>query len=420
MRPDEIRDTGALTGAALGELTEVVRDVHRALAGRLSGLAGESAGPVRLMHDGIAAIAYGSTRVGVTVLPAAAGLVAGTLHDPEAESAHDSRRGRAVLGAVNGLWGDRVADRHAALAPCMRMRTHDGPLRRLAAHLARDVGTGGVATGRLVVFVHGLCETDLCWSFAAGKRWGDPTCTYGSMLRDHDGWTPLYLNFNTGKHVSVNGREFADQLEELVDAWPVPVTEIALVGHSLGGLVARGAAHQADDLDHRWVRRLRHVVGLGTPHFGAPLERFTHRAVHRMARLPETRPIAAWLDRRSVGVKDLRCGAVVEADWCDTDADYPPRDRGSAVRLVPGVAHAVVSATLSRRPVGPFANDLLVQHSSAHGIGKIHSIPFDPEWTFHLGGNKHHLDLLADPTVYDKLRVWLGGAEGASVNSQPG
>jgi pimeloyl-ACP methyl ester carboxylesterase len=418
MRTDELREAGSLAGSALNEIAVLAHDVHRALAGRLFGLAGKRADPIRLVHDGIAAIAYGSTKLGVKYLPPAAGLVAATLQEPTAESAHDVPRGRFVLGAISGFWGDRIVEQQPALAPQMRMRIHGGRLRHVPGNLAADAAEAGNATGRLIVFLHGLCETDMCWSFAAEKRWGDRTCTYGSLLRDADGWTPLYLNCNTGVHISANGLELAEQLEELVQLWPVEVTEIALVGHSLGGLIARSAAHQGAALGHAWVEPLRHVVGLGTPHLGAPLERFTNWGTHRLDRLPETRPFATWLNRRSVGIKDLRYGAMVEEDWLGFDADELLTDHCTAATLLPGVAYSVASATLSREPEGLLAHDLLVQHSSAHGVGKVRSIPFDRERTFHLGGRKHHFDLLADSTVYDQLRRWLAGADGAGRTAE--
>ena len=413
MRADEARDAGSFAGTALGEIAELAQGVHTAVAERLFTAAGKPARPIRLLHDGIAALAYGSTRFGVRYLPPAAGLVAAAVQDPAAASAHDATRGRFVLGAISGFFGDRLAEQHPALAPQMRMRLHGGPLRHLPANLAADARGSGAATGRLAVFLHGLCETDLCWSFAAERRWGDRTCTYGSRLRDDDGWTPIYLNFNTGVHISQNGLELAEQLEELVAAWPVKVTEIALVGHSLGGLVARSAAHQANALEHAWLGPLRHIVGLGAPHLGAPLERLANWGTHRLDRLPETRPFASWLNRRSVGIKDLRYGAVLEDDWLGFDPDELLHDRCTPATLLPGVAYSVASATLSREPHGLFATDLLVQHSSAHGVGKVRSIPFDQERTFHLGGRKHHFDLLADERVYDQLRTWLAGADGA-------
>lgn len=402
-----MRDAGALAGTVLGEIAELAQGVHQAVAARLFGLAGAPAEPIRLLHDGIAALAYGSTALGVRRLPPVAGIAAGAVRDPAAESAHDLPRARLVLGAISGFLGDRMAEQQPALAPQMRMRLHGRALRHLPANLAADAARSGDATGRLAVFIHGLCETDLCWSFAAEKNWGDRTRTYGSKLRDDDGWTPIYLNFNTGLRVSANARELAESLEELVGRWPVEVTDIALIGHSLGGLVARSAAHQADELRHQWLGRLRHVVGLGTPHLGTPLERFANWGTHRLGRLPETRPFATWLNRRSVGIKDMRYGALLEEDWLGHDPDELLHDRCTPATLLPGVLYSVASATLSREPHGLFATDLLVQHASAHGVGKLRSIPFDPERTFHLGGRKHHFDLLADARVYNQVRSWL-------------
>jgi len=419
MRADELRDTGSLTGTALGDIAGLTRGVHAAAAARLFGLLGRTqvtrpiSTPVRWLHDGIAAIAYTSTEVGVRYLPRAAGIVAAEFQDPASPSAHDSARGRFVLGAVSGFWGDRMKQEQESLAPPLRLRVHEGRLRRIPANVAHDAGDA--ATGRLVVFTHGLCETDLCWSYAADKRWGDPATTYGSKLRDDDGWTPVYANYNTGVHISENGRELAEQLEELIDAWPVPVTETAIVGHSLGGLVARSAAHQAQERELRWVRSLRHIVGLGTPHLGAPLERFANWGTHRLARLPETRPFAEWLNRRSVGIKDLRYGALLEADWDGHDPDELLTDHCTEALLIPGVAYSMACATLSKAPEGWLAHDLLVQHTSAHGIGPVRSIPFEPDRSFHLGGRKHHFDLLADPTVYAALRGWLAGGDQADA-----
>ena len=34
------------------------------------------------------------------------------------------------------------------------------------------------------------------------------------------GYTPLYVRYNSGRHISENGRDLAEQLERLVAAWP--------------------------------------------------------------------------------------------------------------------------------------------------------------------------------------------------------
>ncbi|MFN2519375.1 MAG: esterase/lipase family protein [Jatrophihabitantaceae bacterium] len=412
MRGDEVRDTAALLGTALGELADVAAAVHHSLAERVFGLLGAPGAPVRAMHDAIAGVAYGSARLGVRVVPSAAGGVASAMRSPEAQSALDAARGRFAFGAINGFWGDRLAEQLPSLAPPMRLRTHEGRLRRAPVNVVHDVGAA--ATGRVVVFLHGLCESDLSWWLGAEKHWGERNVTYGSLLRDADGWTPLYLSYNSGLHISANGRELADQLETLATSWPVPLTEIALVGHSMGGLVARSAGHQGTEFGHAWVSALRHIVGLGVPHLGAPLERFVNAGTHALDRLPETRPFATWLNRRSVGIKDLRYGAVLEADWVGVDPDERLRDRCTPATLLPGVAYSCVSATLSRNPHGILAHDLLVAHSSSTGAGRTRRIEFDPQRSFHLG-RKHHFALLGDPLVYDQLRHWLAGADGAAL-----
>ena len=412
MRGDEIKETGALLGRELDDLTVLTRDVHRAVADRLFGLLGSAGVPVRALHHGIATIAYGSTRLGVRVVPPVVAAVRGELKDRAAESAHDLPKGRFALSALNGFRGDRLAVQHPPIAPLMRIRTHAGRLRRAMANVAHDAGTD--VTGKLIVFVHGLCENDLYWHIGAKRNWGDPTVTFGAKLREDDGWTPLYVHYNTGLHVSANGAELAERIEQLTSVWPVPVTDIALVGHSMGGLIVRSAAHQADEKGMAWTSVLAHVVGLGAPHLGAPLERFVARGTHRMSRLPETKPIATWLNKRSVGIKDLRYGAILEADWAGFDPDTCLDDRCTEATLLPGVHYAVVSATLSRKPTGWLAHDLLVHPGSAHGIGPTRSIPFESERTLHVGG-KTHFHLLNHPDVYAKLRAWLTAANPEAV-----
>lgn len=406
MRPDEARDAGGLLGTALGEVAEVARDVHRAVSRRIFDLAGRPALPVRVMHDGISAIAYGSTRLGVRAIPAALGLAAQAAIDPTSPSLFDDNRGRFALGALNGFWGDRMAVTRPALAAEMKVRVHGGRLRRVPANVVHDLDD--TATGRVIIFLHGLCETDLSWSFRAERTWGHRTVTYGSLLRDERGWTPLYVAFNSGLHISDNGRELAEQIDELVRLWPVPVTEVTLVGHSMGGLIARSAAHQAAEAGHSWVTALRHVVGLGAPHLGAPLERAVNKGTRAMAKLPETKPFATWLNRRSVGIKDLRHGSLVEADWLDFDPE-DHIDNCSDVAFLVDVAYYSVSATLSRNPTSrfPFLGDLLVDHASATGNGPRRRLTFDVEHTLHLGG-KHHFHLLGDRVIYEHLRDWLG------------
>jgi pimeloyl-ACP methyl ester carboxylesterase len=261
------------------------------------------------------------------------------------------------------------------------------------------------ATPRVVVFLHGLMGTELAWRLGAGPD-GE---TYGRGLALDLNYTPVYVRYNSGRHVSENGRSLADLLEALLDGWPCDVDQIALVGHSMGGLVARSACHCASERGDRWVTRVRHVVSLGSPHMGAPLAQGVHWASTGLDLVPETRPFAAFLRRRSAGIRDMLQGSLVDEDWAGRD---PDELRAAACREIPlleGATHCFVAATVTRRaahPVGRVLGDCLVLEASASGRGRTRRIPFRAEHGMHLGG-AHHLALLNHPAVYERLREWL-------------
>ena len=174
---------------------------------------------------------------------------------------------------------------------------------------------GAPATPHVVVFVHGLGETEFAW--------GRPS--YGDRLAEDLGATPVFVRFNTGRHISSNGASLAALLDELVADWPVEIERLAIVGHSMGGLVARSACHHGGD----WVPLVRHVISLGTPHMGAPLEQAVHALSAALHLAPETRPFARFLRRRSAGIRDLRRGSLVDEDWRDQDPGRAARARRS-------------------------------------------------------------------------------------------
>jgi pimeloyl-ACP methyl ester carboxylesterase len=267
----------------------------------------------------------------------------------------------------------------------------------------------GDASPRLAVFLHGLMETEFSW------RWGaaHPGDTYGGRLAADLGRTPVYLRYNSGLHVSENGRSVASVLDALVRSWPVEVQEIAFVGHSMGGLVARSACHQAAEGGSPWVRHVRHVVSLGTPHFGAPLEQGVHVAAAALNALPETRMFGALLRRRSAGIRDLRSGSLVDEDWRDRDPDVLRAAACTEVPLLDGATHCFVSATVTRNPnhaVGRLLGDVLVLVPSATGRARARRLPFDAQHGHHVSP-AHHFALLNHPEVYERLREWLAQPE---------
>ena len=408
MRSDEVRDLSRLAGLALHGGTRRVQEVHRGIAGRVFRPLGATAAPVRLTHDAVAGAVYAGVAVGLRTGARAVGG-AGAL----AASGRplDTRpKARVALAVLNGAHGDTVAREAPSLALDMTVRVEgrDVPVERTALRAAFPDAGGGLA-----VFLHGLTENEGAWCFRAGRHHGDRSTTYGSMLQRDLGLTPVFLRYSTGLHISDNGARLDALLDRLVAQWPVPVQDVVLVGHSMGGLVARSALHVArgGTADARpWTHLVRDTVTLGTPHLGAPLERGVHVLTAALARVPETRPVATLLATRSAGIKDLGRGTLVAEDWSGVDPDARPLRRHTAVPLHDGARHFVVLATLTRDPHARAAHlvgDLLVPPRSACGdTGDDDRLAFPADHVHRLGG-LHHFDLLNHPRVYAQLRSWL-------------
>jgi pimeloyl-ACP methyl ester carboxylesterase len=401
-RPNEMRALSALVFEELRGFPAGIREMHLGIAERAFRGVGLAGRPIQIVHDALARHAYD----GVGSSTAALGRIADATIDRhgigQEFSLSTTRRGSAVIAALNGLIGDRLER--------MRSDLHQpASLRREGEAVAVDADSLTAAfpsaTSRLVVFLHGLMGTEFYWDWGARG----PRDTYAERLASDLGYTPLYLRYNSGLHISENGRSVAALLEDLVEGWPVEVQEIALIGHSMGGLVARSACYQASESDHRWTGLVLHIVSLGTPHLGAPLEQGAHLASAVLYALPETRMFGAFLRRRSAGIRDLRHGSLVDEDWRGRDPDALRAAACKEVPLLAGATHCFVSATITRsprHPLGRLLGDTLVLVPSATGQGRTRRIPFEVEYGYHVSPT-HHLALLNDPGVYERLRGWL-------------
>ena len=400
MRREEIDAFGELAGDAAGGLASQIEQMHSGIAERVWRAVGPGAVPVRLVHDQVTARAYAAAR-GLTGRIVRSGARVLSAAQPDgAESIERSIAGRAVVGAINGLWGDTLARRRNGLALKATLRSAGGDVEPTRAALRRAYPH---ATSRVAVFVHGLCETDDSWMLGGRRH-----VPYGFRLQAELGYTPVYVRYNTGLHISENGRELATLLEQAVDGWPVPVHEIALIGHSMGGLVARSACHYG--AGDAWSKRVRHVFTLGSPHLGAPLERGANAVSHLLGRLPETRALLADpLNRRSAGIKDLRYGYLVDECWLGQDCDAFLKNTAREIPFLRTAHHYFVCATVSREPdalAGRIVGDLLVLRASAWAHQRGQRLTFPIEHYQHVGG-ANHFELLNHPAIYEQIRRWM-------------
>jgi pimeloyl-ACP methyl ester carboxylesterase len=317
---------------------------------------------------------------------------------------HSTWPGReALLAALNGVLGDYLAASDNPLATGMRFRRGGIALPGEREVLAATIPQ---VTGKLVVLLHGLCMNDLQW-----KRKGQD---HGAALARDLAYTPVYLHYNSGLHVSTNGRAFADQLETLVRLWPVPLTELVLMGHSMGGLVVRSACHYGALARHQWLRRVDKLVFLGTPHHGAPLERGGNWVDILLGVSVYTEPLARLGKIRSAGITDLRFGNLLDEDWNTCDRFARSSDRRVAVPLPEGVACFAIAATTGKTEgdlSGRLLGDGIVPLASAlgrHANPRL-ALPFHEsrQWVAY---GTNHLDLLSRAEVYAQIKRWLAAS----------
>lgn len=386
---------------AFDQITARVHEFHRAISDKpFAGLAplpgvGTGSGAVRVLHDGITDGVYGAVRLtGTAILDAATTILRQAERSFPAPAANPHRERDLLVGAVAGVVGDHGAVRRNPLMPrlgCYR----DG--RRVELDPATLAQTYADATPRLAIFVHGLSCTEHGWDF-----YRDParpqSLPYSARLAADLAYTPVFVRYNTGLHISGNGRRLARAIARLVAGWPTPVENIALIGHSMGGLVIRSAAACAQDLGLPWARAVRAVVCLGSPHRGAPLEQAVDALTGVLARFELSRPWGRVLEARSVGIRDLKHGATADADW--RAATSRRWCEPQPIARLPQARYHFVGSSLgvsADDPLGRFVGDGLVRLPSSLATELADA---DSAVLFRI----NHMRLLNHPEVYPLIQ----------------
>jgi pimeloyl-ACP methyl ester carboxylesterase len=380
----DVRGIARLTFDSIAGITDIVESMHHTIAsvapivgraqeGRTGGITGAV---YRTVRGTARAVGFG-VDMALGFAPSRAG--------------QSSARREAWIAALNGVWGDHLEATGNPLAIQMSLRQGGKPL----------VPNATTATGRIVVLVHGLAMNDLQW-----ERNGHD---HGAALARDLGFTPVYLHYNSGRHISHNGQEFSRLLDQLVERWPVPIDELVIVGHSMGGLVARSACLVGSAKP--WFAKLTRLAFLGTPHHGAPLERGGHVLDIGLGLSPYTAPLARLGTSRSAGITDLRHASILERDAqldpkVDADrAKHPPAALPAGVDCYFVAATTALDASDWRSSV---IGDGLVPVASALGQHqrKASRLAVPPSHRL-VVTQANHWDLLDRADVYQKLRNWL-------------
>lgn len=307
-----------------------------------------------------------------------------------------------ALAILNGTIGDYLAATGNELATPMEFVDHGRPVAIEREALARAHPR---ATPRVVVLVHGSMCTESIWAFPGGDD-------YGVLLaRDFD-YTPLYLRYNTGLAIADNGVALARTLSQLIDAYPVPIDELLLLGYSMGGLVIRSACHEARLQGDRWLSRVRRAIYLGTPHLGSPFER-GGRVVAKLLRAvndPYARLVSDIVSLRSEGIQDLGDADLRREDRAQRSPGLRLGDWRHPVPLLPEIEHYLVAGALANAPwVRALFGDAVVTVRSATAGAVAVGATFPPGRLKIVPGLSH-LALAHHPDVYAPIRAWCEAA----------
>jgi pimeloyl-ACP methyl ester carboxylesterase len=305
-----------------------------------------------------------------------------------------------AVGALNGLIGDYLHRTENALATELTLVSREG----------EPLAPAGLAlpTRRVALYVHGLMATESCfWS------WGGSHC---DALQERCGLSPLFVRYNSGRHISENGRALDALLTTLVTHHALD--ELVVVGHSMGGLVLRSAMHFGAGFPEApapWLPLVQRAFYLGSPHLGAPLERVGNAVTWALKKTgvalsePITELVADVLALRSRGIKDLRYGNLRDEDWHGRDLDALLRNGRHPVPLLPSIRHHLVAGVLPEDPrLAALLGDSLVTPKSALGRAEARDrSPAFPQEHVRIFPKLSHMDLLASPDVTEVLVAWL-------------
>ena len=305
-----------------------------------------------------------------------------------------------ILSVLNGVIGDYLEEKENPLKIEMQFRYR---LKSLLLDPKSLKATYPNINGKIILMLHGSCMNDIQWTRKKHN--------HGNIIAKELNKTPIYLNYNSGRHISTNGKALNDCLEELVKNWPVPIEELVIIAHSMGGLVARSALYYGEQEQKNWTKDLKKVVFLGTPHHGSHVERKGNYLDIILETIPYVKPFARLGKIRSAGVTDLRHGNLVDEDWKNNDRFERKADQRQHIPIPKQIEFYSIAAVIGKKTTTVSAKilgDTLVDVKSALGQHKNpdKSLLFKKENSWIVYEN-NHLDLLSNPKITEKIKEWL-------------
>jgi len=306
------------------------------------------------------------------------------------------------LSILNGAIGDKLENSFLEVSMACyyqekKVILEPEPLREYC--LARNP----VLSPKICILIHGLTHNETAWDFPDNTN-------YGTFLEKDFQHTPFYIRYNTGSHISDNGKKLAALLETLYQNYPLPIQEICIISHSMGGLVAHSACHYAQETACSWTSKLKSIFLLATPHSGSFLERFANFTTNILEKVPnwQTRLVGDAINLRSAGIKDLRFGYLKEEDWKNMPTDQLLLNTQTDIKKIEGASYYIIAGRLTKDEkhwLTHLFGDILVNTESAKGQdnNRFH-FPSENCYEF---AQTNHFKIQTKMEVYEKIKEWV-------------
>ena len=376
------------------EVTEIIESLHSELLLRPLGRFDEThltrwqSGLNRKFYNGMR---YLVQQVGTGVTQTNIKLVRKALR-----GYHDRRLSnplKQTVNIINGVIGDHLIAQKSPLAvPMIIYDRYGQPL-------------GNKLSGRIVLLCHGLCLSYLSWHPCEDDSLGE------NIALAQPKTTVLYLDYNTGKRISQNGRRLSHVMKQLLEENP-DITQIDLVGYSMGGLVARSALFYAEQEGLHWLDRVGNLVTIGSPHQGALLERTGYYILDIVGKVPFAASLSKMGNIRSAGIIDLRHGSIRDEDWKYLkDRDVLPEEFRHPTKLPRHIrtyfiAGSMVEGVYDSKATNLVGDGLVTIESALGEAGELHTL-YVPEGRKAIFYGVNHLNLMYDRRIHYQIIEWL-------------
>lgn len=355
--------------------------------------------PIQKLITGISSISFKAIRLTTKLIGSGLDKALHQLEPLLGESSTSEER-ETLLAALNGVIGDYLEENLNPLTISMQIKYGGLPL---TFHKGKNNNVFTKKGGNVLLMIHGSCMNDL--------QWKQDDFDLGIALAEELNLTPVYLHYNSGRHISINGKNLNLLIENFIKSLDSPIESLFIVAHSMGGLVSRSAMHYAMEEQKTWIKYLKKIVFLGTPHHGSPLERAGNIIDVLLENTPYVKPFARLGKIRSAGVTDLRYGNLVDEDWEGMDRFERSKDKRKHIPLPIGIDCYNIAATKGggkENWKNNLIGDGLVPVGSALGkhtnIAKDLKFPTANNWILE---DSNHIDLLKRGEVLSQIKKWF-------------